>query len=76
MPRKSWSPDVTMIIFIPVAVAIESKRAVATAKKELRQAIEYADSGRYDASSLRSRACLSRIGNISENSRGTFARSG
>jgi len=48
-PRGSHGPDVEMILYVPIAVAIESKPTVDVALKEIGQVIKYARSGMYDA---------------------------
>jgi len=47
--RISHGPDVEEILYMPIAVAVESKPTVATALKEIGQIIKYAKSGVYDS---------------------------
>lgn len=47
--RGSHGPDVEMILYMPIAVAVESKPTVDVALKEIGQVIKYARSGMYDA---------------------------
>lgn len=52
-PRKSHGPDVEMIIYIPIVVAVESKLTVDVALKEIGQVIKYARTRLYDAVLIR-----------------------
>ena len=51
--KRSWGPDVEMLLLLPVAVAVESKRTVADALSKVGQLISYSQSERYDALILR-----------------------
>jgi len=52
-PKRSWGPDVEIVLLLPVAVAVESKRTAANAFDNIDQIIGYSQSGRYDALILR-----------------------
>ena len=52
-PRKTRGPDVEMIIYIPIAIALESKPTADAALKEIGQVIKYLKKGIYDAVLLR-----------------------
>lgn len=47
--RGSHGPDVEMILYMPIAIAVESKPTVDVALKEIGQVIKYARSEMYDA---------------------------
>jgi len=51
--KRSWGPDVEMVLLLPVAVAVESKRTAADAFSSVGQIVSYSQSGRYDALILR-----------------------
>ncbi|MCC6014673.1 MAG: hypothetical protein LM564_03095, partial [Desulfurococcaceae archaeon] len=51
--KRSWGPDVEMMVLLPVAVAVESKHTVADAYEKLGQLINYSLSDMYDAVVLR-----------------------
>ena len=51
--RGSHGPDVEMILYIPVTIAVESKPTADVALREIGQVIKYARSGVYDAVLLR-----------------------
>lgn len=52
-PKKSRGPDVEAIIFLPVVVAVESKRTADGALDKVAQIISYAEDKSYDAVILR-----------------------
>ncbi|MEM1618675.1 MAG: hypothetical protein QXE77_03895 [Desulfurococcaceae archaeon] len=45
--RGSWGPDLEYILFVPVLVAVETKRTVKQAEESVNQLISYAE--KYDA---------------------------
>jgi len=51
--RRARGPDVELLLPLPIAIAIESKRTAADALDKVSQVISYAMSGRYDAVFLR-----------------------
>jgi len=51
--KKARGPDVEMVFFMPVSIAIESKHTVADALDKASQVIGYVQSKRYDAVFLR-----------------------
>jgi hypothetical protein len=51
--KKSWGPDVEMILPLPIAVAVESKNTFGQALEDFDQIIGYRTAKRYDAVILR-----------------------
>lgn len=51
--KRSHGPDVETILFLPIAIAVESKRSVDVALDDIAQIIRYAEDKNYDSVILR-----------------------